>query len=314
MTEGSASTHEVAPRDHRPNTLGAARPEHASRLALRHPRRKFRLVYQRLGVASLGLVILLIVAALALLAPYIIPADPLAIDPTASMAAPSPTHPMGTDRLGRDVAARLIFGARTSLWVGVVSVGLATLIGVPLGVLAGYFGGLLDDVIMRLMDVLFAFPPILLAIVIAAVLGPGLTNAMIAIGIIYLPRLARVTRGPVLALRQVEFVEAARALGATHLRIMFTHILPNILGVLLVQVTLNLSTAILAEAALSFLGLGAQPPTPTWGGMLNEGRMFMQIAPWLSLYPGIAISVTVLGFNLLGDGLRDLFDPRLRNT
>jgi peptide/nickel transport system permease protein len=265
-------------------------------------------------VAVLGLIIILAVVALALLAPLIVPADPYAINPRASMEAPSAAHPLGTDRLGRDLAARLIYGARISLWVGVVSVGLATLVGLPLGVLAGYYGGLIDDVLMRLMDILFAFPPILLAIVVAAVLGPGLTNAMIAIGIIYLPRLSRVARGPVLALRQMEFVEAARALGATHLRIMLTHILPNILGIMLVQITLNLSTAILAEAALSFLGLGAQPPTPTWGGILNEGRLFMQIAPWLSLYPGLAISITVLGFNLLGDGLRDVLDPRLRNT
>lgn len=311
MTEGFTPGQPVAAMDLRPDT---AQPDRGLGTRLQQLGRDARFVYRRLGVASLGFLIIVGLIGLALLAPYVVAADPYTIDPTASMRAPSAEHPLGTDRLGRDVAARLVYGARTSLWVGIVSVGLATLLGVPLGLLAGYAGGLLDDIIMRLMDVLFAFPPILLAIVIAAVLGSGLTNAMIAIGVIYLPRLVRITRGPVLALRQIEFVEATRALGATHLRIVLTHILPNILGVLLVQISLNLSTAILAEAALSFLGLGAQPPIPTWGGMLNDGRLFTQIAPWLSLYPGLAISLTVLGFNLLGDGLRDVLDPRLRNT
>lgn len=248
------------------------------------------------------------------LAPYVAPSDPYEIDATASLVAPNEKHPLGTDRLGRDVAARVIYGARTSLWVGFVSVSLTLLIGTPLGVIAGYSGGLLDNVIMRSMDIIFAFPAILLAIVIVAVLGPGITNAMIAIAIVYLPRMARLVRSPVLALREMDFIEAATAMGATSSRILIRHILPNIIGIILVQVSLNLSTAILAEAALSFLGLGAEPPTPSWGSMLNEGRPFLRLAPWLSIYPGIAIVVTVLGFNLLGDGLRDFLDPGLRQS
>lgn len=266
---------------------------------------------KRSGVATAGFVIILFLLAVAVLGPVFVKTDPYEM---ASMPLMSPgeSNLLGTDMLGRDVAARLIYGARTSLKLGIISVGLAVAVGLPLGLAAGYFGGAVDNAIMRLMDIIFAFPPLLLAIVIAAVLGPGMTNAMLAIGIVYIPRMARIVRGPVLTVRTMEFVNAAEALGSTNFRTIFRHVLPNVLAPVMVQVTLNLSTAILAEAALSFLGLGAQPPEPSWGSMLNEGRLILELAPWLSIFPGAAIMLAVLGFNLLGDGLLDALDPRLK--
>lgn len=266
------------------------------------------------GVAVVGFVIIAVVSTVAIFAPFAAPKDPYKMNPLARRAAPSTQYLMGTDHFGRDIASRVILGARVSLWVGVVSVGLAVALGIPLGIVAGYVGGQVDNMIMRALDILFAFPPILLAIVIASVLGPGMTNAMIAIGIVYAPRMARIVRGPVLTVRELEFVQAATALGAPVYRILLKQILPNIMAPVMVQVSLNMSTAILAEAALSFLGLGAQPPMPSWGSMLSEGRVMLEVAPWLSVFPGLAIMVTVLGFNLLGDGLRDSLDPRLRNA
>lgn len=267
---------------------------------------------KRSGVATAGLVIVLLLLVVGVLGPVVIKADPYEMA-GMPLSPPSETNMLGTDMLGRDVAARLIYGARTSLKLGIISVGLAVALGLPLGLAAGYFGGSVDNVIMRFMDIIFAFPPLLLAIVIAAVLGPGMTNAMIAIGVVYTPRMARIVRGPVLTVRTMEFVNAARALGSSNLRIIGRHVLPNVLGPVMVQVTLNLSTAILAEAALSFLGLGAQPPEPSWGSMLNDGRLILEVAPWLSIFPGAAIMLAVLGFNLLGDGLLDALDPRLKD-
>jgi peptide/nickel transport system permease protein len=229
------------------------------------------------------------------------------------MAGPSLSMPFGADALGRDLLSRILFGAQLSLRVAVLSVGAATLVGTFLGLVAGYAGGWLDQVLMRLMDVFFSFPAILLALGIVAALGPNPSNVVLAIAVVYTPIFARVVRGPVLALKEREFVEAARALGANGGRIVGRHILPNLLSVLIVQVSIALSWAILTEAALSFLGLSAQPPAPSWGVMLNEGRQNLELAPHLAFFPGLAIMLAVLGFNLVGDGLRDVLDPRLQS-
>ena len=224
---------------------------------------------------------------------------------------PSWAHPMGTDELGRDTLARIIHGAQVSLQVGMISVSIAFFLGVTLGLLAGFFGGWLDTVLMRFVDLMFALPGLVLAIVIAGLLGPNRRNAMIAIGIVIAPAFARVVRGAVLEVMGVPFVESARALGASHGRVMARHVFPNIAAPLIVLVTVYLSTAILSEAALSFLGLGTQPPEASWGGMLNSARSYLDLDPWLSIFPGLAIMFVVLGFNFLGDGLRDILDPRL---
>lgn len=224
---------------------------------------------------------------------------------------PSWSHPMGTDELGRDTLARIIHGAQVSLQVGAISVGIAFVLGVSLGLLAGFYGGKIDALLMRLVDVMFALPGLVLAIVIAGLLGPNRRNAMIAIGIVITPAFARVVRGAVLEVMGFPFVESARSLGSSHMRIMVRHVMPNIAAPLIVLVTVYLSTAILSEAALSFLGLGTQPPEASWGGMLNSARAYLDIDPWLSIFPGLAIMIVVLGFNFLGDGLRDILDPRL---
>ena len=224
---------------------------------------------------------------------------------------PSWAHPMGTDELGRDTLARIIHGAQVSLQVGAISVGIAFVLGVSLGLLSGFFGGKVDSLLMRLVDMMFALPGLVLAIVIAGLLGPNRRNAMIAIGIVITPAFARVVRGSVLEVMGFPFVESARALGASHKRIMVRNVLPNIAAPLIVLVTVYLSTAILSEAALSFLGLGTQPPEASWGGMLNSARSYLDADPWLSIFPGLAIAIVVLGFNFLGDGLRDILDPRL---
>ncbi len=218
---------------------------------------------------------------------------------------------MGTDELGRDTLARIIHGAQVSLQVGIISVRIAFVLGVTLGLLAGFFGGWLDGLLMRFVDLMFALPGLVLAIVIAGMLGPNRRNAMIAIGIVIAPAFARVVRGAVLEVMGFPFVESARALGSSHVRVMARHVIPNIAAPLIVLVTVYLSTAILSEAALSFLGLGTQPPEASWGGMLNSARSYLDIAPWLSIFPGLAIMIVVLGFNFLGDGLRDILDPRL---
>ena len=220
-------------------------------------------------------------------------------------------HPMGTDEIGRDTLARVIHGAQVSLQVGAISVSIAFVGGVVFGMLAGYYKGIVDTILMRIVDIMFSLPGIVLAIVIAGLLGPNRRNAMIAIGIVILPAFARVVRGAVLEVMGYPYTESARALGASGWRIMLRHVIPNIGAPLLVLVTVYLSVAILAEAALSFLGLGTQPPEASWGGMLSTGRTYIDITPWLSIFPGAAIMIVVLGFNLLGDGLRDILDPRL---
>jgi peptide/nickel transport system permease protein len=219
---------------------------------------------------------------------------------------------MGTDEFGRDVLSRVIWGAQASLQAGATAASIALGVGLVLGMVAGYYGGRADSLIMRSMDVVLAFPYILLAIAVVAILGPGLRNAMIAIGIVYIPHYARVVRGAVLSLRSRDYVEAARALGARDARVMVQHVLPNMLAPVIVQTTLNVGSAIIDTAGLSFLGLGTQPPTADWGNMLSAGRSYVIDSPWIATFPGLAILVTVLAFNLMGDALRDAFDPRLR--
>jgi peptide/nickel transport system permease protein len=271
-----------------------------------------RRAVRRYPIGFLGAAIVLLVVLLAVTADVITPYDP-AWQVDERLTPPNPDYVLG--EFGRDVYSRIIYGARISLYVGMVSVVFIALpIGVTLGVVAGYFRGWVDNLVSRVVDVMFAFPSIILAIVIVGILGPSLTNAMVAIGIVYAPTFARVARGSTLAVANLDYVMASRTIGARHGRIIFRHVLPNIAAPLIVQTTLALSTAILAEAALSFLGLGTQPPTPSWGTMLGTGRRYMELAPWVAIYPGLAIMVAVLGFNLAGDGLRDALDPRLREA
>ncbi len=278
------------------------------------PGRLLRVLRGLLGsrTAAFGLGLTLLLALAALFAPLVAPYRPDEIHPIDSLLPPTGRYPLGTDDLGRDILSRIVYGARVSLMVGGIAIGIAAAVGVPLGLLAGYVGGRLDGLIMRLMDALLAFPAILLAIALMAVLGPSLQNAMIAIGIIYVPAFARITRANVLSLREKEFVEAARALGAGSLYVAVLVILPNCLSPLIVQGSLGVANAILVEAALSFLGLGVQPPDPSWGSMLAYGRSLLGQAPWYATFPGLAIFVSVLALNFLGDGLREAFDPRLR--
>lgn len=264
--------------------------------------------------ALLGLVIVGVLLLTALLAPLLAPYDPLATDLPNRLQAPSAEHLFGTDAHGRDILSRIIYGTRISIQVGIIAVGISLVFGTFLGAVSGYFGGKLDLVIMRFIDIMMAFPYILLAIAITAMLGPGLTNAMIAIGIVGIPIYARVIRGVVLSVKEMEYIEAAKVSGCSNFRIIFRHVLPNCLAPLVVQATLGVGTAILDAAGLGFLGLGAQPPHPEWGIMLNQGKEVMQIAPWVIMFPGAAILLVVLGFNLLGDGLRDALDPRLKDS
>jgi peptide/nickel transport system permease protein len=268
--------------------------------------------YNRL--AFMGAVIILLLILLAWVGPALSPHDPIDINMQARLEPPSLEHPFGTDDFGRDVLSRVLSGAWVSLQVGIIAVSISMVVGVLLGAISGYYGGWLDEVTMRLMDVLFAFPAILLAIAILAALGPGIRNAMIAIGIVYTPIFARITRGSVLTVREQVYVKAARAIGCRDRRILFLHILPNVMAPIIVETTLSLAFAILAEAALSFLGLGTQPPDPSWGRMLSESRGYIQDAPWLGVFPGLAIMFTVMGFNFLGDGLRDALDPRMKQV
>lgn len=262
--------------------------------------------------AIIGLIILITFVFAAVLAPWLSPYDPVGRDYRMRLKPPSRQHWLGTDYLGRDILTRIIYGARISLQVGLISVGIALLIGTFIGSLAGFYGGLTDLIVMRFIDVMMAFPSILLAIAIMAILGPELTNAMIAIGIVAIPTYTRIVRSSVLAIKESEYIEAARALGLRNQHIIVRHVLPNCLAPLIVQATLGVATAILDAAGLSFLGLGAQPPTPEWGAMLAECRQYLRQAPWTVAFPGLAIVVTVMGLNLLGDGLRDALDPRLK--
>lgn len=261
--------------------------------------------------AKVGFVIVSLAVITALFAPFVAPYDPLKADLREMLNPPSLRHPLGTDELGRDILSRIVYGSRISLTLGVVSVGIGLTGGLPLGALGAYYGGIADLLIMRLIDILLAFPAILLAIVVVSILGPGLYNAMIAVGVSQLPIYARLIRSVILSIKEKEFVEAARALGANDAWILLRHIVPNALAPVIVQATLNVASAILSAAALGFLGLGAQPPTPEWGTMLSKGRVYLRVAPHVTTFPGLAILLTVLGFNLLGDGLRDALDPRM---
>jgi len=269
-----------------------------------------RFLRSRTGL--LGAVVLLTVTFCAVFAAQIAPYSPTRQNFLQEKEPPSREHLMGTDEFGRDVFSRVIWGAQASLLAGAVAASIALVIGLVLGMLAAFYGGALDSFTMRVMDIILAFPYILLAIAVVAILGPGLVNAMIAIGIVYVPYYARVVRGSVLSVRARDYVEAARALGAADQRVMVQHVLPNALAPVIVQTTLNVGTAIIDTAGLSFLGLGTQPPTPDWGNMLAGGRSYVIDAPWIATFPGLAILVTVLAFNLMGDALRDAFDPRLR--
>ncbi|SDD60129.1 peptide/nickel transport system permease protein [Bradyrhizobium brasilense] len=271
-------------------------------------RRAWRRLIRRKG-AVLGLTVIALFILLAVFAPLIVPYDPVAASWSLVRKAPSAQHWFGTDELGRDVFARVVFGARASLLAGVISVGIALAIGVPLGLVAGYRGGFIDALISRITDAMLACPFLILAIALAAFLGPSLSNAMIAIGVSATPIFIRLTRGQVMSVKVEDYVEAARAMGNPRWRIALVHILPNILPALLVQATLSIAAAIIAEAALSFLGLGQQPPAPSWGSMLNAAQRFLTSAPWMAVWPGLAIFLVVLSFNLVGDGL---LDPKAR--
>jgi peptide/nickel transport system permease protein len=274
-------------------------------------KRALRRLLKRKG-AVIGMVVLAAFILLALFAPLIVPYDPIATSWSLVRKAPTWQHWFGTDELGRDVLARVIYGARASLLAGVISVSIALLIGVPLGLLSGYRGGFIDALISRITDAMLACPFLILAIALAAFLGPSLGNAMIAIGVTATPIFIRLTRGQVMSVKVEDYVEAARAMGNPRWRIALFHILPNILPALLVQATLSIAAAIIAEAALSFLGLGQQPPLPSWGSMLNAAQRFLTNAPWIAIWPGLAIFLVVLSLNLVGDGLRDALDPRER--
>lgn len=269
-----------------------------------------RFAQRRGAVLALAIVLAFIVIALA--APLLAPFDPVATSWSAVRKAPSAQHLFGTDELGRDVFSRVIWGARASLLAGLVSVGISLALGVPIGLFAGYAGGRIDALISRVIDAMLAIPFLILAITLAAFLGPSLCNAMIAIGISSMPVFVRLTRSQVLAVKVEDYIEAARALGNPHWRIALFHVLPNILAPLIVQASLAMAAAIIAEASLSFVGLGQQPPDPSWGSMLNTAKNYVDNAPWMAIWPGAAIFLLVLSFNLLGDGLRDVLDPRHR--
>jgi len=266
-----------------------------------------------LGVASAGIIVLL--ALTATFADVVAPYDPLAPQPEIRLSAPSRAHPFGTDDIGRDVLSRVIYGSRISLWVGLLAVGIGTIVGMLIGLVSGYWEGRLDMMLQRVMDAVQAIPGLLLALAIVSVLRPSTTNAMIAIAIVIIPGNSRIVRGAVLSAKQNRYVEAAQAMGCRHLRIIVRHILPNVTAPILIIASIWFGNAILIEASLSFLGVGTQPPEPSWGLMLSTtGRAFFEQAPWLAVFPGLAISLAVLGFNLFGDTLRDAWDPKLRRS
>ncbi|KPQ14109.1 MAG: peptide/nickel transport system permease protein [Rhodobacteraceae bacterium HLUCCO18] len=263
--------------------------------------------------ALIGLALVLTVVAVAILAPFFIaPERATQMVMSARLQPPSLAYPLGTDQLGRDLLARVMLGAQTSLMIAVLAVGMSIVLGLPLGIISGYFGGRIDNVLMRIIDALLSFPALLLALTISAVLGPNLQNTIIAIGIAFTPFLARIVRGEALRVVQMPYVEAARAAGTRDVQMILRHILPNIMPALIVQATISLAFAVLAEAALSFLGLGTQPPMASWGLMIQASRQFLDLAPWTALVPGAALAITILGLNLLGDVLRDVLDPRVR--
>lgn len=263
-------------------------------------------------LSILGLAVVIILILVSLLAGVLRPYDPLKISISTRTQGPSPTHYLGTDHFGRDIYSRILSGAIISLTVGILSVALGALIGIILGAIGGYFGGWLDYVIVLIMDTIISFPATLLAIGLMSVMGLGVTNIIVALAFIGIPVYGRVVRGAVLSIREKEYIEAARASGSSHLKLILIHVLPNAMAPLIVVTTIGVANAILIEAALSFLGLGVAPPAPSWGNMLADGRNFITQAPWMTIFPGIAISITVLGFNTLGDGLRDVLDPKLK--
>lgn len=286
-----------------------ASPLAGRRRARRHAR-VTRLI-KRFPLGAASVLVLVVVVAVAGLAPVLAPHDPIAQDYGSVLLAPTAEHPFGTDALGRDVLTRTLYGARVSLLAALIAAGIAVGIGLPVGLLAGYRRSRFDElVVMRLIDALQAFPFLILAMVVTAALGPGFSNAMVAIGIAYSPNIVRIVRGEALRLRSLDYVEAAKSLGLAPLRIALRHVLPNLLSPLLVQLTVLMASAIIAEAGLSYLGLGTQPPTPSWGSELRVAQGYVFTAPWMAIWPGVAISVTVLALNMLGDALRDLLDPR----
>ena len=274
--------------------------------------RRFIRSYSRHRLGVIGVVLIALVAIAAVGAPWIAPYDPTKIDPIHLLEGPSTKHFLGTDGLGRDVFSRIIYGARVSLYSGFLVVSISMVLGTLIGLVAGYAGGLLDGFLMRCMDALLAFPGLILALAITAALGPSLTNAMIAIAVLSLPGAARIVRGETLSLRERDFVTAERVIGAGAARILFRHVLPNAMAPIIVIASLRVGGAVLVETGLSFLGLGVQPPTPSWGSMVNEGARFLEHAPWIAMGSGGAIFLTVLGANFAGDAIRDVLDPRLR--
>ncbi|TMH08482.1 MAG: ABC transporter permease [Betaproteobacteria bacterium] len=274
-------------------------------------RRAWRRLLRRRG-AVLGFAVVAMFIVLAVFAPWIAPQDPIATSWSAIRQAPTPTHWFGTDEIGRDVLSRVVWGTRASLLAGVVSVSISLLLGVPIGLAAGFIGGVVDGIISRITDAFLACPFLILAIALAAFLGPSLTNAMIAIGVSATPIFVRLTRAQVLNVKVEDYIEAARAVGNPPWRVAWRHVMPNVVAPLIVQATLAVAAAVIAEASLSFLGLGQQPPAPSWGSMLNTAKNYVDNAPWMAIWPGLSIFLLVLSFNLLGDGLRDAFDPRQR--
>ena len=288
---------------------GAAEPG-ATRATGRRP---WWYVLLRQKLALTGAIIVGFFAMVALVGPLFAPYGPTEQFSELRLTGPSLHNPFGSDEFGRDILTRLLYGARISFQVGVIAVGISAMIGVVLGLIAGYFGGWLDNIVSLIMDVLFAFPTILLAIALMAMLGNSLGNVMIAIGLVNAPTFMRVVRGSVLSVRQMTYIESAVSVGASTGTILRRHVFPNITAPLIVHASLNFATAVLAEASLAYLGLGNKPPSPSWGSMVSSSYGFLQLAPWAAIAPGLAIGITVLGFNLLGDGLRDALDPRLRN-
>jgi len=268
--------------------------------------------FRRSHVGLVGAVLVCAFVLVAALAPLLSPYDPVSADFANVLSPPARAHPFGTDDIGRDILSRVVYGSRISLQAGLFTVAVALCIGLPLGLVAGYLGGQVDNVIMRALEVILSFPGLVLALGITAVLGPKLIHALFAIGVVFVPNFARLIRAQVLSVKEHDFVAAARALGASDRRLVLLHILPNCLAPLLVQSSFSVAFGILTEAALSFLGMGTQPPTPSWGIMLSAGRGYLEQAPWLGAFPGLAIFLAVLGFNLLGDGIRDALDPRLK--
>ena len=274
--------------------------------------KKLILVFiKKTPIGFIGALFVMFLLFIAILAPYITPYDPVSQD-YQRFQSPNINHWLGTDSLGRDICSRIIQGTRVSMFVGLLAVTIALFLGTNLGVLSGYYGGKIDTVLMRFIDILLAFPGLVLAMLISGLLGPSLVNAMIAVGIMLTPSFARVSRGSVLTVKNEPYIASAKTIGCSNLYIILKYILPNIMVPLSVLFSISLSIAILAESALSFLGLGIQPPAPSWGGMLHQGRQFMEIAPWVAVFPGLAIMIAVLGFNFFGDGLRDGLDPKLK--